>query len=294
MSQGGDPEDLLIFPAKTGQAQSQTEEDAASTLGDVDPEDIAALEELKRGIPGLLFQLEEEDVGPKRHEVILFYDPATNAADDLGTLYYCSPGSLVKSVERSLPLNQLKEMFLQKQTPIFRHAAANDVAEDCCLTLVAEDRNWSLAAKTIEDRVVWMRAIEYCLKVAGRGIEMSEDDQPDPENPNDSRNYPPEVATVIEGTYIWRYRREGKEVKKFHQFLHYRPYGSEVGGEFCMGNGMQIDERLRLADITDLYLQKQTPELLDAKDARDECCLSIIGTNTSMLHWDGSPWNLGA
>jgi hypothetical protein len=67
--------------------------------------------------------------------VNVFYVPTSGR---MGSLFWCDPGRVTEYADHRLPLHELMEVFLGKQTPAFTSASANVADKSKCFSLIGK------------------------------------------------------------------------------------------------------------------------------------------------------------
>src|SRR4051794_27642400 len=73
--------------------------------------------------------------GVIKQSMLLFYKPA-NSDSDPGHLYWCLPHKRTEKPDCCLPLANVAELCLGKQTPVLKHAVAADAAAERCFSII--------------------------------------------------------------------------------------------------------------------------------------------------------------
>jgi 3-hydroxyisobutyrate dehydrogenase-like beta-hydroxyacid dehydrogenase len=122
------------------------------------------------------------ETGPNRYgkeEVFVFYEQA--ADPPLGTLYWCPEGKRERAKERSVPVAQIEEIFLAKQTKALLSSAAADAVPGRCFSLLTAAGVLDLEAGTLELMGSFLLGVNTLLTSGGRQKIVSMDgvSQPD-------------------------------------------------------------------------------------------------------------------
>lgn len=257
----------------------------------------------------------------KKHYLV-FYDaptPQTKATvGPLGALYWCAPEHPVKSINAMLPLHEVTELVIGKQTKAFRNSLhAEKADENCCVSLIGEGgKEVNLEARNTEQLVAFLWGLNSILATSGKTVGRAEAVGTNvprftvydaDKTPADAANGATEerqetflslpfaeiVAMMIKGGNFTAYVEGGSpgHVIKRSIFLFYSPTDGKAGTFFwCEPGKREIDPRRRLplSEVTDIFLGKQTAVLENeaAQNAPEDRCFSIITPRTS-LHLSG-------
>ena len=95
------------------------------------------------------------------------------AAEDgkSGTLYWSADGEREKSLERSIPLHRVSDVFMGKQTPELKSETAKDIAHSRCFSVLTKDRGLHLAAADEQQRGDWLSAIKSVFIESGKRVD---------------------------------------------------------------------------------------------------------------------------
>ena len=104
----------------------------------------------------------------ERKEVLVWY-----AAEDgkSGTLYWSADGEREKSLERSIPLHRVSDVFMGKQTAELKSDVAKDIATNRCFSVLTKDRGLHLAAVDEQQRGDWLSAIKSVFIESGKRVD---------------------------------------------------------------------------------------------------------------------------
>ena len=95
------------------------------------------------------------------------------AAEDgkSGTLYWNAEGEREKSLERSIPLHRVSDVFMGKQTAELKSDTAKDIAHSRCFSVLTKDRGLHLAATDEQQRGDWLSAIKSVFIESGKRVD---------------------------------------------------------------------------------------------------------------------------
>lgn len=107
----------------------------------------------------------------KVKKIHLFY----NAKDSIyGTLFWCSPGSRVLNEACCLPLHTLCDVYVGIQQPIFKSRAAAKAREECCFSLLGQNKALYLEGPSQAEVNTWLSGIKHVLTEGGQEVEVDE------------------------------------------------------------------------------------------------------------------------
>lgn len=110
-------------------------------------------------------------VNEPAQKITVFYQSDSK----LGTLFWYTGRDRVARTSQSLPLNQVTDVMLGKQTPAFKLAAANNVNEVLCFALLGVNQtSLELEAESTEQLTAWLFGVNSLLTTSGRKIVLEE------------------------------------------------------------------------------------------------------------------------
>jgi hypothetical protein len=92
-----------------------------------------------------------------------------------GTFYWCEPGKQVADPKRRLPLHEVTDIFLGKQTPVFQHEVAASAVEDRCFSIMGAKYALHLECETSEQLTTWLYGLDKVLTSSGKKFVLDEE-----------------------------------------------------------------------------------------------------------------------
>lgn len=233
-----------------------------------------------------------KEIASKR--ITLFIDLNTKV------FYWCAPGRKIKDQANSLPLSQVTDIYVGKQTAELQQEVVADIPKRNCFSIIGKNNSLHLYAT---DKIAvnrWLKGIEAIIK--GQGKEMVVDTESGKKKKGSRRfsvmaksglKDQPVVRKVPEPEDCLKLFAKGRKVKSYKEVagkitgeLITLFYSESKSAFFFSAKGKVEEEKqsIPLRSITDIYLGKQTVELKSAAAAsvKKAAALSIISADVKL------------
>jgi hypothetical protein len=97
--------------------------------------------------------------------------------------FWCSPGSRIESDSQSLNLGQLTDVYLGKQTDIFKSSAATAADPAKCISLLDARQSLNLESDTTEQLSSFLFGLQSLLNKGGRDVMVDTNEEAGPASP---------------------------------------------------------------------------------------------------------------
>jgi len=116
---------------------------------------------------------EQTPTGIAKSGVFVFYNPNVGKA---GAFFWCPLGKRDEMSDHCLPLKSLTDIYLGKQTDIFRSAMAKEAPEEHCVSMIGKEKTLNLEAQSVDQLKTWVAGIQYALTHSGQRVVLEEKD----------------------------------------------------------------------------------------------------------------------
>jgi hypothetical protein len=256
-----------------------------------------------------------------RRPLPLYYEPSYNPTES-GVLYWCDEGaSQKKNPNDTLPLSELDEIFLGKQTRVFALPEGESIEPRRCISLLGKRSTLNLVAVSKEMVGAWLVGLNSLMQSDGTAVVLNDEDL---ENAggveiekrrfevlqNRETAYAPEAndATVeneedqifpneeeciekmAEGTLFTRfyYNEKTKVPEKTQVFLFYNVDTLDGAPALCWcAPGKRVynpASSLPVRSLTDIFVGQQKPIFKEtvAQGAEYDMCISMSSEKVSL------------
>lgn len=106
-----------------------------------------------------------------KRDLNVFYT-RSDSPIETGALWWCDAGKQVQNEEECLPISEIDELFLGKQTSEFELPGTEDVDDKLCISLIGKRATINLQAATKDMLRTWTMGLTGLLQTSGKQVTL--------------------------------------------------------------------------------------------------------------------------